>query len=143
MHGKENGLFDIITNGKENSPEYFYNYFTKWMSEYGLGKGHILLPPIGSSIHFDIGYLKFHNPKFLENFLYRAVDVSTLKIMCEWWAPITTVERNKSTAPKKLHRSLSDCQDTLEELKFYKEHFIDRGNFSDWLNSEAVKDGNA
>jgi oligoribonuclease len=58
----------------------------------------------------------------LENFFhYRHIDVSTLKELAIRWKPKVISTSNKQTK----HLALSDVYDSINELKHYREHFID------------------
>lgn len=54
-------------------------------------------------------------------FHYRNLDVSTLKILADLWAP--TVAGNFSKESK--HRALSDIRDSIAELCHYRETLFD------------------
>lgn len=75
-------------------------------------------PLCGNSIHQDRIFLTRYMPK-LEKFChYRNLDVSTVKELARRWKPELSFKK-KST-----HRALDDIQESIEELKFYREHFF-------------------
>lgn len=74
-------------------------------------------PMVGSSVHFDRGFLKEKVPAIERQFGYRNIDVSTLKGLAQRWAP--TIAANVPV-PKKEHRVLPDITDTVDELKHYR-----------------------
>lgn len=78
-------------------------------------------PLAGNSIYMDRMFLNSHMPRVNDYIHYRIIDVSSIKELCRRWNP-----RVFSKQPKKLlaHRSLDDIKDTLEELKFYREHLF-------------------
>ena len=53
-------------------------------------------------------------------FHYRNLDVSTLKELCKRWKP----EVAKGFIKKAEHTALADIRESIEELKYYREHFI-------------------
>lgn len=60
-------------------------------------------------------------PALERYFHYRNLDVSTLKILASLWAPKVAKGFDKDSA----HLALSDIRDSIEELCWYREHFID------------------
>ena len=77
-------------------------------------------PMCGNSVHQDRRFLARHMPKFEAFFTYRNLDVSTLKELARRWRPDLTgghVKQNKHTA-------LADIQESIDELKYYREHFL-------------------
>jgi len=78
-------------------------------------------PMCGNSICQDRRFLYNYMPN-LENFFhYRHIDVSTLKELAIRWKPKVISTSNKRTK----HLALSDVYDSINELKHYREHFID------------------
>ncbi len=61
-----------------------------------------------------------HMPKLEAYFHYRNLDVSSVKELCVRWAPETARAMTKSSS----HRALQDIRDSIEELRFYRDHFI-------------------
>ena len=78
-------------------------------------------PLAGNSIYQDRRFLAKYMPN-LEGFLhYRLVDVSTLKELSARWHPSVYEKRPKK---KGSHRALDDILESIEELRFYREHLI-------------------
>ena len=78
-------------------------------------------PMCGNSICQDRRFLYIYMPK-LENFFhYRHIDVTTIKELAVRWKPDVV---NTSFKQSK-HLALSDIYDSINELKHYREHFID------------------
>lgn len=71
----------------------------------------------GSSVHFDKSFLRKSMPHFTKLLNYRILDVSSVKELCRRWYPQTYL-----TLPGKLgdHRALCDIQDSIKELKWYR-----------------------
>lgn len=125
MH-KKSGLFDEIMN--ETQPRTMTEVrdnFLAFMKMNGLGKNHIQLPATGSSIHFDMKFLERYMPEIVENLHYRQINVSTLKVIVDQYMPALKQRRIDSLKPVGAHRGLSDCRDTLGELKFYYDYLIE------------------
>ena len=53
-------------------------------------------------------------------FHYRSIDVSTLKELCRRWRP----DLAKGFVKKSDHTALTDIRESINELKYYREHFI-------------------
>ena len=60
-------------------------------------------------------------PKLEKFFHYRHIDVSTLKELAVRWKP----EVVNTSFKQSKHLALSDIYDSISELKYYREHFID------------------
>ena len=76
------------------------------------------LPLAGSSVGFDRRWLDSWIPGFEYIPHYRSVDVSSLKILAEEWAPDRLTDR---PVPARRHRVMSDLDDTVSELAFYRQ----------------------
>ena len=78
-------------------------------------------PMCGNSICQDRRFLYNYMPKLEKFFHYRHIDVTTLKELAVRWKPdIVTTSFKQSK-----HLALSDIYDSINELKHYREHFID------------------
>lgn len=77
-------------------------------------------PICGNSICQDRRFLAREMPALEAWFHYRNLDVSTLKILAQRWAPDIAAGFHKSSS----HRALDDIRDSIEELKFYRERFL-------------------
>lgn len=77
-------------------------------------------PLCGNSIGQDRRFMVKYMPRLEAFFHYRNVDVSTLKELCRRWKP----EIYKSYSKTSKHEALSDIYDSIDELKYYREHFI-------------------
>ncbi|QDK02013.1 hypothetical protein SEA_GIBBLES_54 [Gordonia phage Gibbles] len=96
------------------------------LKDYNIGKGKQSSPAVGSSVHFDRKFIDLKMPELSTGcFHYRNVDISTVKTLASWWVPEATVKRDEEITPKKSHRVLDDCRDSLAELRFYKDVFFD------------------
>ena len=77
-------------------------------------------PMCGNSIGQDRRFMVRYMPKLEDWFHYRNLDVSTLKELCKRWKP----EVAKGFVKKADHTALADIRESIEELKYYREHFI-------------------
>ncbi|MFA7680908.1 MAG: oligoribonuclease [Pigmentiphaga sp.] len=81
-------------------------------------------PLCGNSIGQDRRFMVKYMPRLEAFFHYRNLDVSTLKELCRRWQP----EIYKGFVKKARHEALADIYDSIEELKYYREHFLKAGN---------------
>lgn len=77
-------------------------------------------PMCGNSIGQDRRFMTRYMPQLEGWFHYRNLDVSTLKELCRRWKP----EVAKGFVKKADHTALADIRESIEELKYYREHFI-------------------
>ena len=77
-------------------------------------------PMCGNSIGQDRRFMVRYMPVLEDWFHYRNLDVSTLKELCKRWKP----EIAAGFVKKSDHTALVDIRESIEELKYYREHFI-------------------
>ena len=77
-------------------------------------------PMCGNSICQDRRFLARYMPALEDYFHYRNLDVSTLKELCKRWRPEVARGFDKDTK----HTALADVYESLDELKYYREHFL-------------------
>ncbi len=77
-------------------------------------------PMCGNSICQDRRFLARHMPELEAYFHYRNLDVSTLKELAGRWRP----ELKDGFKKANNHTALADILESIEELKYYREHFI-------------------
>ncbi len=77
-------------------------------------------PMCGNSICQDRRFLYRSMPELEAYFHYRNLDVSTLKELVDRWAP----QLKEGFKKKNAHEALADILESIEELKYYREHFI-------------------
>ena len=77
-------------------------------------------PICGNSIGQDRRFLCRYMPTLEAFFHYRNLDVSTLKILAERWAP----QIKEGFQKKGTHQALDDIHESIAELQYYREHFI-------------------
>jgi len=79
-----------------------------------------LSPMCGNSICQDRRFLARWMPELEAFFHYRNLDVSTLKELCRRWKP----ELMKGIPKEGKHEALADVYESIQELRYYREHFI-------------------
>jgi len=77
-------------------------------------------PMCGNSICQDRRFMAKGMPKLEAFFHYRNLDVSTLKELCKRWKP----ELASGFKKHQKHTALADILESVEELRYYREHFI-------------------
>jgi oligoribonuclease len=77
-------------------------------------------PMCGNSICQDRRFMARYMPELEAWFHYRNLDVSTLKELCKRWAPAVARGFDKRSA----HTALADILESIEELRYYRDHFI-------------------
>src|SRR5690606_3711497 len=77
-------------------------------------------PLCGNTISQDRRFMYKYMPRFESYFHYRNLDVSTLKELSRRWKP----EVYKGFDKKSRHEALADIYESIDELKYYREHFI-------------------
>ena len=77
-------------------------------------------PMCGNTICQDRRFLARWMPELEDYFHYRNLDVSTLKELCKRWQPDVA----KGWIKQGKHEALADIYESIDELKYYREHFI-------------------
>ncbi|QBE62437.1 oligoribonuclease [Pseudoduganella lutea] len=114
-HGRS-GLIDRVkasTISEEQAEAELIAFMKQWVPA---GKA----PMCGNTIGQDRRFMVRYMPKLEAFFHYRNVDVSTLKELCRRWKPEVVSGFKKAQK----HTALADILESIEELKYYREHFI-------------------
>jgi len=77
-------------------------------------------PLCGNSVHMDRFFLHRYMPTLHAFFHYRNIDVSTVKELAFRWAPEIAKKLQKLSG----HRAMADIEDSINELRFYRQNFI-------------------
>ncbi len=77
-------------------------------------------PMCGNSICQDRRFLARYMPQLEAYFHYRNLDVSTFKELAKRWKPQIMSGLTKQGK----HEALADVYESIEELKYYRQHFI-------------------
>ena len=115
-HHGGSGLIDRVKASSINDSEaerLTIEFLKKWVPEH-------TSPICGNSIGQDRRFLYRYMPKLEAYFHYRNIDVSTLKELAARWAPEVKEGFNKEST----HQALQDIIESIEELRYYREHFI-------------------
>ncbi|AKH70723.1 oligoribonuclease (3'-_5' exoribonuclease) [Spongiibacter sp. IMCC21906] len=77
-------------------------------------------PMCGNSICQDRRFMAREMPQLEAYFHYRNLDVSSLKELVKRWQPqlMNGLQKNAT------HLALDDVHDSINELKYYREHFL-------------------
>jgi len=81
-------------------------------------------PMCGNSICQDRRFLARYMPRLEAYFHYRNLDVSTLKELARRWRPLLAA----GLAKQGKHEALADIYESIEELRYYREHFLKLGD---------------
>jgi len=118
QHGKS-GLTDRVLESEVNMREAelaTLSFLEDWVDQ---GAS----PMCGNSICQDRRFMAREMPELEAYFHYRNLDVSTLKILAQMWAPGVASGFSKDSA----HLALSDIRDSIGELSWYREQFLSLG----------------
>jgi oligoribonuclease len=77
-------------------------------------------PLCGNTIWQDRRFLARYMKTLEAHLHYRNIDVSSLKELVQRWRPELMSGFNKQNA----HTALADIRESIEELKYYREHFL-------------------
>lgn len=121
QHG-ESGLTDRVlrsTATARQAEAATLEFLSQWV---GAGTS----PMCGNSICQDRRFMAREMPELERYFHYRNLDVSTLKILAQQWAPDVAAGFNKDSS----HRALSDIRDSIAELSWYRENLFDQSRLA-------------
>jgi len=77
-------------------------------------------PMCGNTVGQDRRFLVRYMPELSDYFHYRNIDVSTLKELAVRWKP----DMLKGFTKQNKHLALDDIRESIQELEYYREHFI-------------------
>lgn len=115
-HHKKSGLYDAVLASAvslEEAEAQVLAFAKDWLI-------HRKSPLCGNSIWQDRRFLCKYMPK-LEGYLhYRNIDVSSFKeVVRRWYSGGPELARKKEA-----HRALDDIKESINELRFYREHYL-------------------
>ncbi|MFI3220675.1 MAG: oligoribonuclease [Methylococcales bacterium] len=116
LHHGQSGLIDRVKASTINDAEaerLTIEFLKQWIPAN-------TSPICGNSIGQDRRFLVRYMPELEAYFHYRNIDVSTLKELAARWAPALKDGFKKETK----HQALDDIIESIEELRYYREHFI-------------------
>lgn len=114
-HGKS-GLIDKVRASRLGDAEVEALMIDFLQQHVGAGKS----PMCGNSICQDRRFMARYMPKLEAWFHYRNLDVSTIKELARRWQPVLYDGFKKENR----HEALADIYESINELKYYREHFI-------------------
>jgi len=115
-HHGASGLTQRVRDSKFSAHEaekLTLEFLSKWVE-----KG--ASPLCGNSVHQDRRFLVKYMPQLEAYCHYRNLDVSTVKELAKRWAP----EVAKGLKKQGAHLALDDIRESIEELRYYREHFF-------------------
>lgn len=89
------------------------DFIAQWLPEK-------ISPMCGNTIHQDRRFMARYMPRLEAWFHYRNLDVSTLKELARRWNPPVA----KGVVKKGAHQALDDIIESIDEMKYYREHFF-------------------
>jgi len=114
-HGKS-GLIDKVKASTLTDDEAEQQLLTFLRQYVPPGKSPLCGNTIGQDRRFMVRYM----PELEAFFHYRNLDVSTLKELARRWKP----EVYRGFIKHSRHEALADIHESIEEMKYYREHFI-------------------
>ena len=115
-HHHNSGLVTRVKNSVYSEAE--AEQLTIAFLEQYVGKGQS--PICGNSICQDRRFLAKHMPSLADYFHYRNLDVTSVKILAQRFAPQMARKMNKESR----HLAQDDIRDSIAELRYYREHFL-------------------
>lgn len=119
QHGSS-GLTERVKNSTVNEAE-AERQTIEFLRQYVPAKAS---PMCGNSICQDRRFLARCMPELEAYFHYRNLDVSSLKELAKRWSPSVFKGFSKQSS----HLALDDIRDSIDELKYYREHFLKIGS---------------
>jgi oligoribonuclease len=117
QHGESGLTARVLASkvGLEEAEKATLDFLSAWVD-----KG--ASPMCGNSVCQDRRFLAREMPELESYFHYRNLDVSTLKILTQQWAPEVAAGFTKEST----HRALADIRDSIEELTWYRDRLFDK-----------------
>ena len=115
-HHGESGLVERVKNSSYSMQQAEQETIDFLKAYVPAGKS----PMCGNSICQDRRFMARLMPELEEFFMYRNLDVSTLKELARLWKPDLLDGFEKKGA----HLALDDIRESIDEMKYYRETFI-------------------
>ncbi len=115
-HHGESGLIERVKNSSvdtQAAEKLTLDFIKQWIPEK-------TTPMCGNSIWQDRRFLARYMPELEAYFHYRNIDVSTLKELAARWSP----DIKEGFVKQSKHQALDDIIESIEELRYYRTHFI-------------------
>jgi oligoribonuclease len=110
------GLVDKVKASsltEAEAEEKLLSFISEWIPEK-------VSPMCGNTIHQDRRFMVRYMPRLEAYFHYRNLDVSTLKELAKRWNPTVA----KGVSKKGAHQALDDIKESIEEMAYYRQHFL-------------------
>lgn len=117
QHHSASGLIERVRNSNVDENE-ATKQTLDFLSDYSEKNAS---PMCGNSICQDRRFMANYMPELENYFHYRNLDVSSVKELVKRWKP----EILKGLVKKGAHQAMEDIKDSVAELQYYREHFID------------------
>jgi oligoribonuclease len=114
-HGRS-GLIEKVKASSTNEEQATVQMLEFLKQHVSAGKS----PMCGNSICQDRRFMARYMPGLEQYFHYRNLDVSTFKELARRWKPAVYSGFKKASK----HEALADIYESIDELKYYREHFI-------------------
>ncbi|MBA3695922.1 MAG: oligoribonuclease [Methylotenera sp.] len=114
-HGRS-GLIEKVKSSTLNEADATVQMITFLKEFVPAGKS----PMCGNSICQDRRFMARYMPELESFFHYRNLDVSVFKELARRWKP----EIHSGFKKASRHEALADIYESIDELKYYREHFI-------------------
>ena len=115
-HHGSSGLIGRAKSSSIDEPE-AERQTLEFLSEYSTKNAS---PLCGNSICQDRRFMANYMPELEAFFHYRNLDVSSIKELVRRWKP----EIMEGLFKQSKHQAMDDIKDSVNELKYYREHFI-------------------
>ena len=115
-HHGISGLIDRVKNSPIDEQE-AERQTLEFLTQYSAKKAS---PLCGNSICQDRRFMANYMPELEAFFHYRNLDVSSVKELVRRWKPQIMEGFSKQSK----HQAMDDIKDSINELKYYREHFI-------------------
>ena len=115
-HHGISGLIDRVKNSPIDEQE-AERQTLEFLTQYSAKKAS---PLCGNSICQDRRFMANYMPELEAFFHYRNLDVSSVKELVRRWKPQIMEGFSKQSK----HEAMDDIKDSINELKYYREHFI-------------------
>ena len=112
---RESGLVDRVrasSTDEAAATELTLEFFREWVKP-------STSPMCGNSIGQDRRFMARHMPELEAFFHYRNLDVTTLKLLAGYWRADLPAHPKQNA-----HEALADIRESIEELRYYREHLI-------------------
>lgn len=121
MHTK-NGLFDECESPNALLGVRLVQETLEFLGQYAPAG---VVPMCGSTIDFDRRFISSGYPEIAKHFHYRSINVSSFREVAKLWKPeVYTSLPTKKDNQESNHRVISDCRDSIAQLRHYRQYLL-------------------